>query len=186
MEDLTGHLLIAAAEMEDPHFARTVILMIRHSPEEGAMGLVLNRPLSVEPQEIFAGVESEIVVPPDVSVRWGGPVQGPLIVLHTVEELGDLVVMPNVCITTQRDRVLELLRLERRPFHFYLGYSGWGKRQLEGEFEAGGWHSATADASFFFHDPYDMWTLACQQVGWDVLRVDPRVGNQRPIDPNRN
>jgi putative transcriptional regulator len=186
MQDLTGYLLVAAADMEDPQFARTVVLLIRHSPEEGAMGLVLNRPIGISPAEIFASVSDEIDVPEGVPVCWGGPVQGPLVVMHTQEELADLTVLPGVCISTQRDRILELLRLNSRPYSFYLGYSGWGKQQLEGECQLGGWNTIVATPELIFANPYEMWSAACGQVSWQVMQQDPRLAKLKPIDPNLN
>ncbi|MBL8855482.1 MAG: YqgE/AlgH family protein [Planctomycetaceae bacterium] len=186
MQDLTGHLLVAAADMEDPQFARTVVLLIRHNPEDGAMGLVLNRPISISPAEIFSSVSDELEVPDGVPVCWGGPVQGPLVVMHTQDDLADLTVMPGVCISTQRDRILELLRLDSRPYCFYLGYSGWGKQQLEGECELGGWHTSPATPELIFADPYDMWSAACGQVSWQVMQRDPRLAKHKPSDPNLN
>ena len=92
MLDLSGHLVVAAADMEDPHFARTVVLLIRHSSEEGAMGLVLNKPLGVPLQEILADVSADVETPEEIGIGWGGPVQGPLVVLHTLEDLADFAV----------------------------------------------------------------------------------------------
>jgi putative transcriptional regulator len=186
MQDLTAHLLVAAADMEDPQFSRTVVLLLRHSAEEGAMGLVLNRPIAISPAEIFSSVSDEIEVPDGVPVCWGGPVQGPLVVMHQQDELSDLTVMPGVCISTQRDRILELLRMDRRPYRFYLGYSGWGKQQLEGECQLGGWHTHQATSEFVFADPYEMWAAACGQVSWQVMQQDPRVARSKPSDPNLN
>jgi putative transcriptional regulator len=150
------------------------------------MGLVLNRPLSVSPQEIFAGIAEGVEVPMDIPVRWGGPVQGPVVLLHSLDDLADLTILPGVCITTQRDRILELIRIDRRPYSFFLGYSGWGKQQLEGECELGGWHTVEANRELVFSDPYEMWAVACQQVGWSVLQSDPRMSKHQPPDPTLN
>lgn len=186
MQDLTGHLLVAAAEMEDPHFARTVVLLIRHSAEEGAMGLVLNRPIGISPAEIFASVSEDLEVPEGIPVCWGGPVQGPLVVMHTQEELADLTILPGVCISTQRDQIMEILRIDSRPYSFYLGYSGWGKQQLEGECQQGGWHTVAATPEVIFADPYEMWSTACGMVSWEVIQRDPRLAKHRPSDPSLN
>jgi putative transcriptional regulator len=186
MLDLSGHLLVAAADMEDPHFARTVVLLIRHSSEEGAMGLVLNKPLGVPLQEILADVSADVETPEEIGIGWGGPVQGPLVVLHTLEDLADLTILPGICISTQRDRILELLRIDRRPYGFFLGYSGWGKQQLEGECQVGGWHIVEATPGLVFSDPYEMWPKACGQVSWGVLRQDPRIARLGDNDPSFN
>ncbi len=186
MQDLNGQLLVAAADMEDPHFARTVVLLIRHSIEEGAMGLVLNRPINVSPQELFAGAADDLEVPTGIPICWGGPVQGPLVILHTQDDLADLTILPDVCISTQRDRILEILRLDHRPYGFFLGYSGWGKQQLEGECRLGGWYTVEANPEIVFSDPYEMWPTACSQVGWQVLQNDPRLTKQKPTDHHLN
>jgi len=186
MEELSGYLLVAVPQMEDSHFARTVVLLIRHSPDEGAMGLVLNRPLSVDVEELLASVSEDLPPSDTISVRWGGPVQGPLVVLHAAEDLADLTVLPGICISTQRDRILEIVRQERQPFCFYLGYAGWGKRQLEDECEAGGWNTIPSSVELVFSDPYEMWPAACAQVNWQVIQSDPRLAKHDPTDPNIN
>lgn len=186
MLDLSGHLLVAAADMEDPHFARTVVLLIRHSSEEGAMGLVLNRPLGLPLQEILAEAAADVEIPFGLNVGWGGPVQGPVVVLHGWDDLADLTILPGICISTQRERILELLRVDRQPYGFFLGYSGWGKQQLEGECQVGGWHIVEATPGLVFSDPYEMWPKACAQVSWSVLQQDPRVARLGGTDPTLN
>jgi putative AlgH/UPF0301 family transcriptional regulator len=81
---------------------------------------------------------------------------------------------------------LELLRLDSRPYSFYLGYSGWGKQQLEGECQQGGWHTILATPDLIHSSPYDMWSAACGRVSWQVMQQDPRLAKRKPSDPNLN
>lgn len=172
--DLTGHLLVAIPEMEDPNFSRTVVLLIRHSAEEGAMGVILNRPLNLNTQEIWKNV-SETPLEVQQPAHWGGPVQGPLVVVHRKMELADLTVVSDLFVTTERERVEAVVTSPESPFRFFLGYSGWGQGQLEHETEEGGWFILPPDADLVFSDPYEMWKHCCGQVGNQVLHADARL-----------
>ena len=89
--NLTGKVLIAMPGMADPRFQRSVVLVCAHS-EEGAMGLVLNRPL---PEIGFGDLLEQLGIEADedarpIEVRFGGPVEpGRGFVLHKVPEHGN-------------------------------------------------------------------------------------------------
>ena len=44
MHSLAPSLLLSMPQLVDPNFSRTVVLLCKHN-EEGALGLVVNRPL---------------------------------------------------------------------------------------------------------------------------------------------
>lgn len=180
--ELTGHLLVAVPEMEDPHFARTVVLLIRHASEEGAMGVILNRPVNLSMKNVWEKV-SDIPLDYEVPANWGGPVDGPLVVLHRQMSKADLPIVPNLFVSTQQDLIEGLVREKQLPFRFFLGYSGWGEGQLEQELLAGGWFLLPPDSDLVFSDPYAMWKHCCSQVGNQVLQQDSllkRLLGQRP------
>ncbi len=177
--------MIAVPELEDPNFGRTVILMVRHTPDEGAMGLILNRPLNFSASDIWAKV-SDDPMPAEVPTGWGGPVQGPLVILHRWEPLADLTVLPGVYISTQREQVEAIIKENRQPFLFFLGYSGWGNDQLEQEAADGGWYHIPATLEKIFSDPYQMWKSCCFDVGEEVLSGDHRIPIDRKPNPNLN
>ena len=85
---LDGHFLVASRELLDPNFARSVVLIIRHS-EEGAMGLVLNRPTKTSVSEAWKQV-SEAPCPTTGLIHLGGPCRGPLMAIHGDPALGEI------------------------------------------------------------------------------------------------
>src|ERR1700744_5133637 len=105
MRSLKGHLLIASPSLLASFFTRTVILMLDHT-EEGAAGVVLNRPTEATVADIAETVFSE---PIDWAkpLNLGGPVSGPLMVLHEVEDLSDQEIIPGVYNAVEISKVRE-------------------------------------------------------------------------------
>src|SRR5690348_8195431 len=99
MESLAGKLLIASSGLMDPNFVQTVILMVQHD-ENGALGLVLNRPLQTTVKEACEqALETECEV--EGYLYQGGPCEGPLMVLSGVETAGQIQVTEGVHFTTE-------------------------------------------------------------------------------------
>jgi len=154
---LTGQLLIAAPTIGDPRFAHTVILMVRHD-EEGALGIVINRP--VEERSIASLLEApgEDVSGISGSLRIfaGGPVQPELgFVVHSAEYRLDetLDVDGRVAMTANR-QILRDIGHNRGPVKslFALGYAGWGPGQLEGELARHDWFTTREEPRLIFDD----------------------------------
>lgn len=148
MTSLKGQFLVATPELLAPIFTQSVILMLDHTAE-GAAGVVLNRLTestinSVAP-EVF-GEESDW----EKWISLGGPVPGPLIVLHTLEELADETILPGVYSTVDAEKVLELVRRKVEPSLTIANYSGWTGGQLEGEMGEGSWVVVPATLELVF------------------------------------
>src|SRR5437764_733950 len=101
MTSLQGQLLIASPKLLDPNFAQSVILMIQHN-DEGALGLVLNRPLGMSVRSAWEQV-SEIPCEIESPLLKGGPCEGPLMVVHTSAALSQVEVLPGVYFSTEKD-----------------------------------------------------------------------------------
>src|SRR5262245_27961695 len=111
--------------------------MLDHS-DEGAAGLILNRPT----EATVAAIADQVFEEPsdwDKPISLGGPVPGPMIVLHGVEGLSDQEVIPGVYSTVDAARVKELVRAKPEPALALANYSGWGPGQLDGEIKEGSW-----------------------------------------------
>src|SRR5271166_51195 len=113
MQSLKGYLLIANPQLSSPMFSRSVVLMLDHS-EGGAMGVIVNQPISTTISDLAGKVF-------DKDFEWnkplhlGGPVPGSLLVLHTVEVLGDQEIVPGVFVTLDASSVQELIRERVEP-----------------------------------------------------------------------
>src|SRR6478736_914238 len=104
---LKGKVLIASPKLLDPNFAHAVVLIVQHD-ENGAMGLVINRPLETTVQEAWTQV-SAVPYPNDSPLFFGGPCDGPLLVLHTDSSRGQMEVSQGIWLSSDADAVKNLV-----------------------------------------------------------------------------
>jgi putative transcriptional regulator len=184
MNSLKGHLLVAKPTLLAPFFTRAVILMLEHN-EEGALGVVLNRTTDAT----VADIADQILPEPldwGQPISLGGPVPGPLMVIHTVEGLGDQEVIPGVYSTAEADSVRELLLQRVEPCLVVANYAGWGPGQLEGEIGEDSWFCLPATARHvFWDDAADLWeSVVDEGQSIDLVRI---LGVRRvPPKPDLN
>jgi putative transcriptional regulator len=147
---LAGQFLVATPSMEDPRFARTVILMARHN-KDGAFGLIINRPAAERPLSqlrLFAG----------------GPVQPELgFVMHSPDYMSPqtLEVDGHVSVTMSLD-ILRDIGAGKGPQKSLItfGYAGWSPGQLEGEIARRSWTTVPADSKLIFdEDRSKLWDI---------------------------
>jgi putative transcriptional regulator len=108
MGSLAGHLLVAAAKLNDPNFARTVVLLVEHD-RGGALGLVLNRP-GDERLETVWDESANGPCPSDLVLMNGGPLEGPLLALHSIPAMTERDIVPGVFLAMRKKLVVTLLR----------------------------------------------------------------------------
>jgi putative transcriptional regulator len=164
-----GRLLLATPPLADPNFDRTVIYVLEHH-DDGALGLVLNRP-SLE--ELGAPLDAWVDLQSDPSrVFVGGPVEPDALIAlartrqpmdepdeHLAPLNGDIA---SADLASDPEEVIPAISALR----VFRGYSGWGPGQLEGEIEAGAWMVLDLDPTdLFTPDPDGLWR--------DVLRRQP-------------
>lgn len=162
-ESLRGQFLIAAKQLVDSNFYRSVVLMIEHN-DEGAMGLIVNRPSTISVSHAlsdhFDGLEN------DSLVYIGGPVQpSALFILHNQGDLDpeEPCVVPGLYVGSSPGAFESIVRysIDECPevkYRVFCGCAGWGPGQLEGEIERGDWYHVCADAeTLFSDDPYEVW-----------------------------
>jgi putative transcriptional regulator len=180
---LIGHLLVAMPGMDDPRFARAVVLLCQHN-EDGAMGLLVNRLSDYRLSEILAQMQISDVRPdfPDRPVLAGGPVQTDRgFVLHggTVDWDSTLRINETLAVSTSRD-VLEMIAAGKGPAQFLLtlGFSGWGPGQLESELADNAWLTVPADDELLFDVPLDLrWQTANARLGVDPGQLTGYAGH---------
>jgi putative transcriptional regulator len=171
---LTGQILIAMPKMSDPRFAQSVIFLCAHTPE-GAMGLILNRPLKTPK---FADLLKQLEIepsPPSREIRLcaGGPVDDNRgFVLHTTDWKtdGSLDVDGRHMLTASLD-ILKAVAQGGGPAQavMALGYAGWGPGQLDEEILQNAWLNAQADDKLLFDAAHESkWQRAMAK-----LRIDP-------------
>ena len=156
-----GCLLVASPELVDPNFARTVVLIIHHD-EDGSFGLVLNRPLGQTLAEVLPDLAPAAT---EVPVLQGGPVQTEMLQLVSRSEVAGRVIVPSLSVGATLGDLLDSPS-ERQDMRAYLGYAGWGAKQLEDETAAGGWIVAPARAGHVFDvPPEQLWITVLRELG---------------------
>lgn len=162
--------MVATPPLEDPNFDRTVVYVVEHH-DDGALGLVLNRPMGEaleEPLDRWVDVQSEPPV-----VFHGGPVETDALIAlaHTrgssVDDEEHLAPIGGDIASADLAADPAIVRGAIRALRVFRGYSGWGPGQLEGEIEAGAWLVLDTVASDLFTDePADLWrTVLRRQPG---------------------
>src|SRR5688572_12556802 len=157
MESLRGKLLIASPVLADPNFARSVVLITEHG-DDGAMGIVLNRPADAEVAEVLPEL-SDIAVEEPIFV--GGPVQPEALVVlgeFSDPEKAAWIVVADVGLVSADTDIEELPASVRRG-RVYAGFSGWGPGQLESELEEDAWIiEPPIPPELFPDDPATLWS----------------------------
>lgn len=177
-----GTLLIAAASLPDSNFSRSVVL-ICDNHDQGAFGLVLNQPI---PLRLSDGVSD--LAGWDAPLFRGGPVQqSTLHFLHRCPflDIGSREVMPGLYLGGDFDRLnhqVKTRHLDPDDFRFFIGYSGWGKDQLEDELERDSWYTIPATMDLVFTpDVGNLWRETFRGMGDDYTLL-----SNFPDDPRWN
>ena len=162
MDSLQGHLLLASNELHDPNFFHTVVLLVRHN-DEGALGLVLNRPLDVRLSQVWEQVSDGKPARDDV-LHLGGPCEGPLMALHDEPTLGESEALPGLHFSTSRELLEQLVADTSRQVRFFAGFAGWSSGQLENELSEGSWLTMPATAAHVFDADADQWDKLTREL----------------------
>ena len=181
--DLTHHFLIAMPNMVDPYFARSLTFICEHS-EQGALGVVVNRPIDMTLGALFDRLKLPFASPSrgGEPVYFGGPVQTDRgFVLH--QPIGEwhstLSVRDTVGLTTSKD-ILEAVGQGNGPSKMLvtLGYSGWASGQLESEIKQNAWLTVEAKDAIIFDTPAEeRLPAAMQLLGIDFASLSEEAGH---------
>jgi putative transcriptional regulator len=169
--------------MGDPRFAQTVICVCAHTPD-GAMGLVLNRPLAKPTFDDLLTQLDIAPVPPARRIRlcFGGPVDNARgFVLHTADWTGEgsLMVTDDLALTASLD-VLKVIAEGGGPRQgiLALGYAGWGPGQLDAELAQNAWLSVPPQEDLLFGQSDDTkWRRALASLNIDPLLLSDTAGH---------
>jgi putative transcriptional regulator len=180
-ESLSGQLLLASPALLDPNFRRAVVLVGVHS-EEGAMGVVLNRPSPVTVGEAVPQLEQAVAEREHVYV--GGPVQSRSVVFLAEfidPALAGLLVLGRIGFPAPDADVDELAEATART-RVFAGYTGWSEGQLDEELEQGDWIADAALPDDVFTDaPEELWSRVLRRKGGSYALIA-----RMPADPNVN
>jgi putative transcriptional regulator len=183
MKSLQGHLLVASPDLVDPNFVKTVVLMVQHS-QQGAFGLVLNRPTQTTLGKALEQVTS-IPCPRHEILSLGGPCEGALMAVHMESMLRELEVIPNVYLSTASENLEQLIAMVDATARFFVGFSGWGPGQLEAELAGGSWRTVAASQEHIFSAPVDLWLDVTRKITRNALLSSLKIPHI-PDDPSVN
>ncbi len=181
--DLTNNFLIAMPAMADPFFSRTLTYICEHN-EQGALGLVVNRPIDLTLKNLFdqLGISSDEQASGGLPIMFGGPVQLDRgFVLH--RPVGNwqstMIVNHDVGLTTSLD-ILRAIASGESPKHLLvaLGYSGWAPGQIEHELSQNAWLTVPASPRIIFELPFEeRLTAAMHSLGVDFSMLSDEIGH---------
>lgn len=178
-----GTLLIAEPFLKDPAFMRSVVLLCRHTTEEGSFGFVLNKRLDKNLDDLIPDLLFG-----DIPVFVGGPVQ--MDTLHYIHQYpqyfddaqeiskdiywgGDFEILKSLINSNQ---------IEVNKIKFFLGYSGWGVDQLDDEMKEKSWLTVAATPEIVFNQTIeDIWKLSLFELGGQY-----KMMANFPTDPQLN
>jgi putative transcriptional regulator len=180
-ESLAGQLLLASPALLDPNFRRTVVLVGVHS-DEGALGVVLNRPSAVTVEEAVPALQ--VAVAEQEPVYLGGPVQPASVVLLAEfldPEPAGMLVVGRIGFPSADADIEELTKSTARR-RVFAGFAGWGEGQLDAEVEHGDWitHSALSE-DVFTEMPTELWSTVLARKGGSYALMA-----RMPVDPSMN
>ena len=187
-DSLAGHFLIADLDLTEAPFHRSVVLLIDHS-EDGAFGLVVNRPLGLTAAQIVQDNDEPVPYPErrgKIPLYGGGPVETQAVfALHSGlpepwQSPAAREIRPGIFFEPSFPALKgyvsgqgpEIPPDDVPVVRLYLGYAGWGEGQLEGELDRGSWQVIEARASLVFQvPPTEMWNRAMDLKGgfWSIV-----------------
>lgn len=182
-QSLRGQLLLDGGELAGSFFARTVVLVCQHD-EQGAFGLVLNRPSGKHAGELLVADLPERLNQSPVFV--GGPVQtNALSYLHTDTFLPDASILPNLEMGHSLEELVALGESYSSTLQvrLFAGYAGWAPSQLDNEMQAKAWLTHPASLKLVFDTPPEsLWqAILRQKESWKC-----KVLSEMPEDPSLN
>jgi putative transcriptional regulator len=174
MTSLAPAFLLSMPQLVDANFNRTVVLLCRHSPEDGAFGLVVNRPVRTSGR-VMVNLDPPMVIDRELEIWIGGPVEpqrswmlvGADAESNVAEE--GTAIAEGLYLSTSPELLRQLLENPPPPrARLMVGYSGWGAGQLERELEASAWLISGIDRDLIFNTPPErMWEEALRRLGAD-------------------
>jgi len=185
----TPSLLVALPGLTDPHFSRSVLLLVQHG-RDGAMGYVINRPLPSSLRD--ANFQNRYKIPNHIPVWMGGPLAtNNGIVLHNEgRDVSATFAFDSLRISVSEEAIDGLIesaeeelrqdqpRRGHQPFRFILGQASWGPKQLEAELKAGLWIQRPMDEKLVFSTPWqEIWSLAFDDLGIHPLDIKASMQN---------
>jgi putative transcriptional regulator len=182
-QSLKNHFLISMPHLNDPNFEHTVVYLCEHN-EDGAMGIVVNRPSPIDFSELAEHLGMTLSSPQLIAepIYLGGPVEAERgFILHSSDKSwgNTLHVTDQVSLSASLE-TLENIAAGSGPesFRIALGCAGWEAGQLEGEIANNDWLVVEADLDVLFNTPSELqFNAATKTLGLDMSFLSPDIGH---------
>ncbi len=178
-----GKLLISEPALSDFYFSRSVVLLAEHSPKEGSVGLILNKPINLKIMDVVREFPKN-----EFPLFLGGPVHPDrLFYLHTLgpRVTGSMEIIQGLYWGGEIEKLMELIDLnlvKPKEVRFFIGYSGWEPGQLERELKEDSWIvTQCTKQSVMNSTPYKLWSTLLKELGDDYA-----IWANYPSDPILN
>jgi putative transcriptional regulator len=180
---LANHLLIAMPTLQDTYFSRSITYICEHN-KNGALGIVINRPLEIHLDDVLEQMDIKSANPKakEFPILCGGPAHPERgFVIHTPggNWRSSLEVNKEISVTTSRDILLAIAQDEGpKNALVSLGYANWSAGQLEQEIKENCWLSCSPATNILFHLPFaERWQAALHSLGIDISMLSADVGH---------
>lgn len=174
--DLAGRILVASPLLKDPNFRRTVLFLVSHSAQEGAMGYVLNRPL--DSQIEIDGEDG----PLKADIHFGGPVHQDRLSIVSLQWKKPAGFVAFHAMEAEVEALPSVPKEWESGLRAFAGYSGWSAGQLEDEISQSAWLVVEPTESLItMHQPQAVWDQILSQCG-PLMTLMAAA----PDDPSKN
>lgn len=171
---LANHFLVALPSLEDPNFSKSVVYIYEHN-EEGAMGLIINKPLTMQLLDVLQhlNIETPSAAVGEQAVMMGGPIgQEHGFVLYEEES--------EIFLSSSKETLIAIAKSEGPERYIVtLGYAGWQAGQIEEELQRNDWLIVPCETNnILFDTPIDdRWRATAQIIGVDIERISNQIGH---------
>ena len=179
--DLKHHLLLAMPLLNDPWFQHSVCYICEHN-DEGAMGLIINKPMGIQLNDILGELDISIIQTHSQNIMQGGPVspeQGFVLYQGNPVDVQNMLVSDDVRLTTSKDILSHIANGDGPDGAIIcLGYAGWDSGQLEAEIANNSWLTVPADEELLFHtDSEQLADKAAKKLGIHLSQLTGQSGH---------
>jgi putative transcriptional regulator len=179
--DLAPSLLVAMDLVLDPNFRRSVVLLLEHEVEQGALGLIVNRRSDFSMAQLCENLEIPWRGEREACADWGGPVgenQGwVLLDDEAARGLEVVTLAPGLHWTRSQEALRRVAEAKRVRARVFLGYAGWAPGQLEREIAEGSWLVVPVEPRLVFEGDHErVWEQAVRSLGIEPATLIPSQG----------
>jgi putative transcriptional regulator len=181
MKSIKGYLLVASPKIKNSIFEKSTILILEHS-NKGAYGIIIDkyqRDTTIEEVwEKSTGYKQKS----NQLLNIGGPIDGPIISIHTNKKLGEEYVANKVYFTVAKKIINEIIKKEK-TLKVFVGYCRWSNGQIEQEIESGSWFIFESKLEYIFNLKDSLWN---EILDTEYLKILKKSIKNIPLDPSLN